>query len=208
MHVITLALTCLLVLSGVPRLAAQSLADVARKEEGRRQAIKQPSKVFTNKDLGSVPATDSAPPPKTPNADASAVAGQAPSGQAQAGQAQPGQGQAGQAPAGAAGDKAPAKTGAEPIKDQAYWAGRQKALTVQLDQDQALADALQSRVDALTTDFVNRDNPVQRAGIERDRQKALVESVRLKTAIQQDKKALADLQEEARRAGVPPGWLR
>jgi hypothetical protein len=203
MHVITLALTCLLVLSGVPRLAAQSLADVARKEEGRRQAIKQPSKVLTNKDLGSVPAADSAPPPKTSSANASAVPGQA-----HAGQAQPGQAQAGQGQAEATGDKAPAKTGAEPVKDQAYWAGRQKALTAQLDQDQALADALQSRVDALTTDFVNRDNPVQRAGIERDRQKALVESVRLKAAIQQDKKALADLQEEARRAGIPPGWLR
>ena len=31
---------------------------------------------------------------------------------------------------------------------------------------------------------------------------------RLKKAIENDKKALADLQEEARRAGVPPGWMR
>ena len=31
---------------------------------------------------------------------------------------------------------------------------------------------------------------------------------RLKQTIPQDQKALGDFQEEARRAGVPPGWLR
>jgi hypothetical protein len=30
----------------------------------------------------------------------------------------------------------------------------------------------------------------------------------LKQAIESDKKAIADLEEEARRAGVPAGWLR
>ena len=41
-----------------------------------------------------------------------------------------------------------------------------------------------------------------------DRQKALTELDRVKKEIQQHTKALADLQEEARKAGVPPGWLR
>jgi hypothetical protein len=36
----------------------------------------------------------------------------------------------------------------------------------------------------------------------------LDELARLKKAIDSDKKAVADLEEEARRAGVPPGWLR
>jgi len=31
---------------------------------------------------------------------------------------------------------------------------------------------------------------------------------RLKKEIQQQTKAIADIEEEARRAGVPPGWLR
>jgi len=31
---------------------------------------------------------------------------------------------------------------------------------------------------------------------------------RLKKQLLADKKAIADLEEEARRAGVPPGWLR
>ena len=94
------------------------------------------------------------------------------------------------------------------VRDQAYWGGRMKDLRTQLDRDQIFADALQTRVNSLTADFVNRDDPAQRAGIERDRQRALAELERLKKAIEAGKKAIADLEEEARRAGVPPGWLR
>jgi len=97
---------------------------------------------------------------------------------------------------------------AEPAKDQKYWNTRITDLRTQLDRDQTFADALQSRINALTTDFVNRDDPAQRAVIERDRQKADSELERLKTQIDTDKKATSDLEEEARRAGVPPGWLR
>jgi hypothetical protein len=60
----------------------------------------------------------------------------------------------------------------------------------------------------LTTDFVNRDDPAQRAVVAADRQKALDDLNQVKKEIADDQKALADLQEEARRAGVPPGWLR
>src|SRR5260221_9635667 len=41
-------------------LTAQSLGDLAKKEEERRKTIKQPAKVLTNKDLVAVP------PPATP----------------------------------------------------------------------------------------------------------------------------------------------
>ena len=83
-----------------------------------------------------------------------------------------------------------------------------RALQEQLDQEKTLVEALQSRVNALTTDFVNRDDPAQRAVVAADRQKALLELDRMKKAITADTKALADLEEEARGAGVPPGWLR
>ena len=54
-----LAVTCVLA-AGILPLRAQSLADVAREEAARRQAIKRPAKVYTNKDLVSVP------PPSAP----------------------------------------------------------------------------------------------------------------------------------------------
>jgi hypothetical protein len=38
--------------------------------------------------------------------------------------------------------------------------------------------------------------------------KAIAELERLKTVLEQQNKAVVDLQEEARRASVPPGWLR
>ena len=44
--------------------------------------------------------------------------------------------------------------------------------------------------------------------IETNRQKAVADLVRQTKAVKDDEKALADLLEEARRAGVPPGWMR
>src|SRR5207302_1594755 len=60
-------------------------------------------------------------------------------------------------------------------KDQAYWAGRMKSAQEAVDRDSTLADAMQSRINALTADFVNRDDPAQRTAIERDRQRAVTE---------------------------------
>ena len=95
-----------------------------------------------------------------------------------------------------------------PAKDQKYWAARLKNLQDRLARDQDYADAMQTRINALTTDFVNRDDPAQRAVIEQNRQKSIAELARLTKSVQDTKKAIADLDEEARRAGVPPGWLR
>ncbi len=77
-----------------------------------------------------------------------------------------------------------------------------------LQRSQILADALQSRINALTSDFTSRDDPAQRDLVAADRQKALAELERVKNEIAQNTKAIEDLQTEARRAGVPPGWLR
>lgn len=171
-------------LAGAIPLRAQSLGDIARKEEKRRETIKKPAKVYTNKDLGPTPESTATPPRAA--APAATDASQPARDEKQKD---------------AAKDK-------EPAKDQAYWAGRLKELKAAIDRDQTYAEALQSRINALATDFVNRDDPAQRAVIERDRQKALAELDRLKKQIVTDKKSIDDLQEEARRAGVPPGWLR
>ncbi len=70
------------------------------------------------------------------------------------------------------------------------------------------ADALQSKINALWTDFTARDDPAQRAQLELERKRAIAEQERVKGEIEAQKKAIADLEEEARRAGIPPGWLR
>jgi len=173
-----------------PPARAQSLADIARKEEERRKTVAAPAKVYTNKDLHAVPSDSSnasAPAPAKP-ADEVPKAADA-------------DGKSSAPKTANADDKASAN-------DQKYWAGRLKALQDKLARDQDYADAMQTRINALTTDFVNRDDPAQRAVIGENRQKSIAELARLTTSVQDTKKAIADLFEEARRAGVPPGWLR
>jgi hypothetical protein len=186
---------------------AQSLGDLARKEEERRKASPPPAtatKVYTNADLPRVPA-----PTITPVTGSAAPVSADP---ATADPAKPTTADAATsaAPTGATAQKpADAASGQkEPVKDQAYWSSRMSSLRQEQSRDQVFADALQSRINGLTTDFVNRDDPIQRSAIETDRQKAVSELGRLQKAMADRKKAIADLEEEARRAGVPPGWLR
>jgi SMC interacting uncharacterized protein involved in chromosome segregation len=77
-----------------------------------------------------------------------------------------------------------------------------------LRRNEAFASALQTQINSLTGDFAARDDPFQRAKLADDRQKALGELDRVKSEIEKGKKAIVDIEEEARRAGVPPGWLR
>jgi hypothetical protein len=176
-------------------LHAQSLADAARREEARRKSVKPSGKIITNKDLPEVPPpTAVVPAPTTPGDSAAPSSPDTALGQAKDG---------GSVKADA--DKADKK---DAQKDEKYWSGQMKALREQLERDRSYAEALQSRINGLTTDFVNRDDPAQRAVIATDRQKALAELDRVKKAVVDDTKAIADFEEEARRASVPPGWLR
>jgi hypothetical protein len=173
---------------------AQSLADVARTEAARRKEVAAPSTVYTNDNLRSDFTTPEAAPPSAPPGSAPTTAAAADAGDAKPAAADPG----GAKPVAAAG----------PAKDQAYWTGRLADARGKLERSQAFAQALQNRIDMLWTDFVNRGDPVQQRAIEQDRNKALAELERLKKEIDENQKAVAAVEDEARRAGVPPGWLR
>ena len=164
--------------------SAQSLGDMAKKEAERRKAIKSPGKVLTGDSIRSVPA----PSPATVAAPAPAPA-------------------AGGAAAGSAGTEKP-KPEVDRKAQELAWRQRIQTARDSLQRSQTFAEALQSRINGLTADFTARDDPAQRAVVANDRQKALAELDRVKNDIVQQTKAIADIQEEARRAGVPPGWLR
>jgi type IV secretory pathway VirB10-like protein len=93
-------------------------------------------------------------------------------------------------------------------KDETYWRNRIAQAREALRRAEAFADALQSRINALAADVVNRDDPYQRAKLADDRVKAIAELQRVQGEIEQSKKDIADTEEDARRAGVPPGWIR
>ena len=184
-----IAITSAAVLAFASLASAQSsmskpLADVAKAEEERRKEVKKPAKVFTNGSLRPDISKGVAPPP---SATSPAVAANASPGNT--------------TPAAPAADAAPAR-------DQTYWANRIKTARDLVSRTQIFADSLQSRINALTTDFVNRDDPAQRAKIEGDRRAALAELERVKKELVEQAKAITAIEEEARRAGVPSGWLR
>jgi hypothetical protein len=170
-------------------VSAQSLGALAKQEEARRKSVKSPGKLYTNENLR--PDTSSSSEPATPAATAADSTQPTPA-----------------APA-ATPPKEDDKSAADaPKKDEAYWKDRLAQARTALDRSKTFAEALQSRINALTTDFSARSDPAQRAQIERDRQKALAELDRVQQEIKDNTKAITDIQEEARKAGVPAGWVR
>jgi hypothetical protein len=181
----------MVLLTGATPAAAQSLADVARAEEARRKAVKGQAKVYTNETLrgpdgGEPPAAPAAPPPAAtpdPNAPAKPAAS-------------------------APGAKPAAPSAADSTKDEKYWRDRLASARDALARSQTFAEALQSQINGLYTEFVNMSDPAQRAVIEQKRLAAIAEQDRVKADIAKYTKALAAIEDEARRANVPAGWLR
>ena len=179
---VRLLVVAALVFVGVAHAAeAQSLGDVARKEQERRKTIKSSGKVYTNDTLKpdptpSIPVSDS--PGATPAPDAT---------------------------------PAPAPSGSESDTDKGdekTWRKRIADARESQQRSQVFADALQSQLNALQTDFVNRDDPIQRQQVANKRDSVLAELDRVKKEVAAQTKAISDIQEEARRAGVPAGWVR
>jgi hypothetical protein len=158
----------------------QSLAEVARKEEARRKTLRGGGKVYTNDDLGPVREVTPAPAPGSP-ASAAATPPAAPEA------------------------KPPASTDA---KDEKYWKNRMTAAQQSLSRSKVMLGALEARVNALNTDFVNTDDPIQRNVIQENLNTAMAELERVKKDIATGTSAITALEEEARKANVPPGWLR
>jgi hypothetical protein len=158
--------------------AAQSLGDVAKKEEARRKKVAKAGKVYTN---DSLKPSDRSEPSSSGTPGVSAPSPSAP--------------------------ETPAASDS-PKRDEKYWRERMAAARDGLERSKAFEEALQSRINALTADFTSRDDPYQRQVVGQNRQKALAELDRVKSDIAKYQKQIVDTEEEARRAGVPPGWLR
>jgi hypothetical protein len=178
---VVVGLAVALAISAAASAAQKPLGEVARQEEARRKTVKAPSKVYTNDNLK---ADTSSPVPPA----AAAGASPAPS--------MPDASQPSAAPADSA------------AKGEAFWKKRLADARTALDRAQSFADALQTRINSLSADFTSRDDPAQRAKVGSDRDKALAELDRVQKEVQDSTKAIAAIQEEARKAGVPAGWVR
>ena len=177
------ALTALLGLLAGGSLSGQSLASVAKEAEAKRKTTKSSGKVYTNDQLKSDPRDVSAP------ASSSGATPPPPSDVN-------------------ADDKTKQDEAAKQAKDEAYWRDRMKAEREALARSETFAGALQSQINGLYGEFTACQAPPQCNEISARRQKSIAELDRVKKEVAQHTKGIADIQEEARKAGVPAGWVR
>lgn len=194
----------LCVLATTPGLSAQ-LGSVAKKEAERRKTAPS-GKVYTNDSLSPAPEPSSAP--ATSGSDAAPAASSSSDTDKSATDKSTTDKSAADTTDKAAPSKQVSADPAERKKEEAEWRERIKNEREALERAKSYADALQIKINALNTDFVNRDDPVQRAAIAAERDKSLAEMDRLKKEIAEHTKKIAAIQQDARRAGAPPGWVR
>jgi hypothetical protein len=148
-------------------LQAQSLGDIARKEEERRRTVAAPGKVYTNEMLRVPPlppaaegeAADRPATPATPFGETRAVARETD----------------------AEGASAEPSGSAEAVdRDEGWWRTRAQEQREALRRAELFAESLQTRINVLTADFTARDDPAQRDLIAVDRQRGVGGLARLR----------------------------
>ena len=164
--------------AGVAASSAQSLADVARKEEARRQKIAKPSKVYKDEDVQKyAPVTSSA---QTAASTVTALDGNGkPVGQQAAAEGLP--------------------------SDEAGWRARLQSARDGIDRDRLLLSALEQQARSAARKAGTPDGAEPVAD---DASPRAAEIKRLKAEMDAFRATLANAEEDARKAGVPPGWVR
>lgn len=182
-----------LILALAPGAApAQSLVELARQETARRARIapEDRARVYTNDDL-----RDSG----------GLTIGAAP--QAVAPEPYAGSGRAGQGIDAGGGDDEEEGNGGEVLGENA-WRARMRTAEEARERAVLMESALRNRADGLWAQFTAMDDPARRRVVERQRTEALAELERSQAETESLDREIGDIREEARRAGVPPGWLR
>ena len=181
-----------------PTPRPKSLGEVAREKKAASPAAKTPSpspepspgRVFTNEDLPAQPS-----PP--------AIASPGPAGT--------GRGTVTTLPKSAEVPAPPASSGSsDAAQREAAWRGRASALRDAITAAEKSIPEIEDRIAGLRNDRnqgnVMDPNREQNRQAEITKAQAELESVR--AGLERSRQALADLEEEARRNGIPPGWLR
>lgn len=178
------AVTALIGLLATGSLSAQSLAAAAKAAEAQRKATNSSGKVYTNDHLKSDPKDVS-----TPDSGPASTTIPPPQPDANA-------------------DEKVKQPPVKEVKDEAYWRDRMKAEREALARAETFAGALQSQINGLYAEFTACQAPPQCNEISAKRQKSIAELDRVKKEVAQHTKGVADIQEDARKAGVPAGWVR
>ncbi len=159
--------------------SGQSLAELAAKEAARRAAIKEPANVITEKDL---------PADKTPAGRRAPVEAD-----------------------GARPSATPPRTSTttktdDNGHDERWWNARVQPLVEKLNRATRQLETARARARAISAEMQRSGTPARVAA--RKLQSVATEVDRRAVEVVNARRALGDLEEEARKAGALPGWLR
>lgn len=170
---------------GTPQAPASqdSLAEAARKAREQKKEAPKAAKVFTNDNIPTEGGISSVGT-QAEAAPAKAEASAAPSGEA------------------AANGEKPA-----PSNDEKTWRDRFAKLHHKLDQDQTELDIMQRELGVLDTQYYSDPMKTMQQGVSReDINKKTADIEAKKKQVEDDKKAIADAEDELRKSGGDPGW--
>lgn len=174
-------------------------AEAAKSERRSSPPKKKPGKVYTNADLqeGSSPSPPAASTPRRPS-----------SSQAQGGRTRT---DTGETPDSIS-EEATASESTKSIEagDEAAWRSQAEQRRAAIRTAERRVQALQAQIDALAADLAptNVMDPFRLQTIADQKAKAMKDLDAAREDLARARSSLAELEEEARRKGVPPGWLR
>jgi hypothetical protein len=195
---LTTLLAVLALLAAAPAVArAQSLGEVAKKEQEKQEKKKKdktgkpPAKVYTDEDLK-----------KARESEAGAVTVLPENGNLESGSASSGDDEV------ASGEEGRPAGGRR--RTETYWRDRAARARNAVEEADAKVKDLEGRIAALRNDMnpVNTQDPNRLQSRDRELREAIDALDAARVSADAARKALADLEEEARRAGAMPGWLR
>jgi len=185
-------------LIGAPVVArAQSLGEVAKREEEKQEKKKKSGKppakvkVYTDEDLKKARESESGALtvlPENGNLEAAAASSSADDGEVASGEG-----------------RSAGRQGKE-----AYWRGRAARLRQAVEEADAKVRDLEARITSLRNDMspTNTQDPNRLQTRDRELREAMDSLDVARREADTARKALADLDDEARRAGALPGWVR
>lgn len=162
------------------------VADVAKKEKARRGKIKEPVKVFTNADIAEFKAKQGDTSTNS-TADDNPEEYVDPNAQYQ--------------------EELNAALSQNAANERA-WRDRYKTAKDNLESLQKQADDTQKTLNGMLLNVTNYDGVVAAPQMNAEIGNQKDKLAELKQQIADAQQAMDDLQEEARKAGVPPGWMR
>jgi hypothetical protein len=97
----------------------------------------------------------------------------------------------------------------DPTQTEEYWRSRKEETDQRVDEAQSKVQQLQNEINNLTTAFyAESDGVAQRPLIESERIERIKELEQAKQDLENAREEAANLEDEARKAGALPGWVR